>query len=343
MASVSSVSCATCPSDCGICASGCGGGLACGDGVCEAGEDCACCAKDCGQCPKDGYCGIKSARSTRTASPAPATVETLPERPPRSTLRAAQPGQGCADFGCSQCVCDGCPSAVVSAWIQARSLRLERCLARSLATGQCALSCPCVDTSCGDAFCGDAVCQLGEQASCPEDCGDGDGDSCGNSLCESPKENCSNCPQDCQPCSVDFCGNFSCGPAEDCQNCPEDCGDSPFPDGSCDVGDGGLCGDSLCSDGETCSSCPLDCGDCPSFCGDNACVGAETCETCEGDCGSCTSDTCNNDQCELGEDCANCPEDCGICDLDDSCWRWRLRRWRGLQDLRTGLRPLPLR
>jgi len=111
----------------------------------------------------------------------------------------------------------------------------------------------------------------------------------------------------CCPVPPPVCGDGVCdSPAEGCTN-------SRFPCRlDCDCG--ALCGNEICEDSEDCTKCPGDCGAC-SVCGNEICEGhsepKEDCQTCDIDCGRCK--VCGDKRCELDEDCNTCPADCGIC------------------------------
>ena len=122
---------------------------------------------------------------------------------------------------------------------------------------------------------------------------------CGDNVCQSPSESCTNCPNDCGLCKT--CGNGKCDATENCNSCPQDCDTCP------------ACGDGFCKGGEDCVTCAPDCGKCAA-CGDGKCNGTtETCFTCPEDCGKCVG--CGDGTCKAGESCASCPHDCGVCSV----------------------------
>ena len=81
------------------------------------------------------------------------------------------------------------------------------CVLAALAAGACSWGngsgngSPSADASSNGAVCGDNVCAASEVSSCPQDCGNGGGNSqavCGNGQCETTKgESATSCPSDC--------------------------------------------------------------------------------------------------------------------------------------------------
>jgi hypothetical protein len=108
--------------------------------------------------------------------------------------------------------------------------------------GECS-NCAPDDTCCinGDSpgcECGNGKCDDNEDcSSCPIDCGQCEGEHCGNSQCEPDRdENCSFCPQDCGECTTTQCtDNSQCS---DNSNCTDDLCDN---NGFCSNPDNGSC------------------------------------------------------------------------------------------------------
>jgi hypothetical protein len=123
----------------------------------------------------------------------------------------------------------------------------------------------------------DGVCGPGEDCqSCPADCAQVSGASCGNGLCEGGDgENCITCPADCAgkqtgSASKQFCCGFDDGQATGPIGCGVDVSDDRCIDASADLFCresprlSACCGDKLCEGAETVSSCFIDCD--PSAC-----------------------------------------------------------------------------
>jgi len=121
------------------------------------------------------------------------------------------------------------------------------------------------------AYCNnDGTCNPGEDCvSCPADCAEVSGASCGNGLCEGGDgENCQTCPADCAgkqsgPASKQFCcgapggtGNIGCGIDVNDNRCINS-GANLFCRVTARVS--ACCGDKLCEGAETLSSCANDC------------------------------------------------------------------------------------
>jgi spore coat protein A len=117
---------------------------------------------------------------------------------------------------------------------------------------------------------GDGTCELGEDCqSCPGDCAQVSGASCGNGLCEAGDgENCVTCAEDCagkQKGKNQFCCGFDDGQVGGPIGCGVDAADNRCIDASanlfCRVSArlSACCGDALCEGEETVSSCGVDC------------------------------------------------------------------------------------
>lgn len=174
----------------------------------------------------------------------------------------------------------------------------------------------CFSASAQAQVCGDFLCDLGEELSCPEDCG-----------------------------AVGVCGDFVCDPGEEL-SCPEDCGGGPIcGDGVCDPGEqefctldcfgNGFCGDGVLDSGEACDDGSANgttaCG-CTTNCTVSAlgtscddgifCNGSETCNG-AGQCDS-TGSPCSSGTPICDEEfsrCVSCldDQDCGsgeVCDAE---------------------------
>jgi hypothetical protein len=131
------------------------------------------------------------------------------------------------------------------------------------------------------AYCNtDGTCDPGEDCvSCPNDCAQGSGASCGNGLCEAGDgENCLTCAADCAgkqtgSASKQFCCGFDDGEVTNppvWSGCGVDVDDDRCIDASanlfCRVTErvSACCGDKLCEGAETISSCANDCD--PNVC-----------------------------------------------------------------------------
>ncbi len=157
---------------------------------------------------------------------------------------------------------------------------------------------------------------------------------CNNNGTCNPGEDCQSCPSDCAQVSGASCGNGLCeaGDGENCTNCPADCagktkGKTAFccgaPGGTNNIGCGLDVNDTRCID----ASANLFCRETArvsACCGDALCEGAETISSCANDCdpnAACTatgvSETlCNgaDDDCDsqIDEDYASSPTSCGV-------------------------------
>ena len=258
--------------------------IQCGNGVCFAGEDACNCPDDC--------------------APAPASELTCDDGKDDDCDGFTD----CADTDCSMAIeclgiiCDG-------------DLICE--------TGENGCDCP---SDCGPAPLHESNCDNGQDEDCDGliDCDDfvdcgfnpvcmGTGN-CGNGTCDDG-EDCSTCPLDCPQGSGASCGNGVCeaGNGEDCVSCPQDCngvqGGKPSKRFCCGDGDGNNpvgCGDLRCSaDGNSCLTEPA----VSSCCGDYICEGDENSYSCEIDCGS--PPACGDGNCDPDEDECSCPADCG--------------------------------
>jgi len=125
----------------------------------------------------------------------------------------------------------------------------------------------------------DGTCDLGEDCvSCPSDCGEASGASCGNGLCEAGDgENCVTCPSDCGgiqagPGTKWCCGDPTVGnPKGTVLICGDDGAGHACIDSALNLfcreapRVSACCGDALCEGAETAVSCVVDCNDlCPS-------------------------------------------------------------------------------
>jgi spore coat protein A len=119
----------------------------------------------------------------------------------------------------------------------------------------------------------DGTCGPGEDCvSCPNDCAQVSGASCGNGLCEAGDgENCVTCAEDCAGrqkggAQNQFCCGFDDGQVTNSIGCGVDANDNRCIDGSegiaCRVTArlSACCGDAMCEGAETESSCANDCG-----------------------------------------------------------------------------------
>lgn len=151
----------------------------------------------------------------------------------------------------------------------------------------------------GNPVCPDGLCNGAEtQNSCPADCTNTGGGSCGNPGSQ---------------CSVGSCAGTCDSTGNQCVKSDPNCGGtgagSP-PDKP------KLC---FCPNG----SCPAQCTGSTggSICGQNGCEPGETAQSCPADCGS--GPTCNNNRtCDPGETTTNCPADCPpaqVCTPNQSC------------------------
>ena len=118
----------------------------------------------------------------------------------------------------------------------------------------------------------DGVCGPGEDCvSCPDDCGQVSGASCGNGLCEAADgENCVTCAEDCAGRQNggqqnQYCCGFDDGQVTNPIGCGVDAADARCIDGSSGIACrvtarlSACCGDKLCEGAETESSCANDC------------------------------------------------------------------------------------
>ncbi|GMV38815.1 MAG: hypothetical protein AMXMBFR64_05310 [Myxococcales bacterium] len=359
-------SCATCAADCGSC---------CGNGACDNGETCATCPSDCGTCTLSNGCTTSQAPGCGGCACESCVCALDPiccniqwdaqcadecasdcgksctgESGGIGCLTNTQPGTGCADCACEQCVCGVDPLCCTALWD-------THCV--NLCKGSCGFTCPGgIQPACGD-----GACNQGETcASCPADCPG----CCGNGVCEAG-EDCIECQADCGPCAAtngcttspsagcDGCGCQACVQTYDpfCvltawdNDCVTLCKSKTKCGYNCDAESGGTgcfpstkkgCGNCAC---QTCvcywdnfccdfawdascvarcqgSQCGYDCEGATPTCGDGICsIGGETCTTCPADCGSC----CGDGQCNkaAGESCVNCGQDCGPCQCTLGC------------------------
>jgi len=116
------------------------------------------------------------------------------------------------------------------------------------------------------------LCEIGEDCiSCPADCAQSSGASCGNGLCEAGDgENCANCPSDCagnQGAGPDWCCGFDDGGVTNPIACGNDgqgnsCIDSAL-NRFCRLSPRvqACCGDSMCEGAESSTACSADCAD----------------------------------------------------------------------------------
>ncbi len=160
---------------------------------------------------------------------------------------------------------------------------------------QCAVQAGCIKVNFINGNCGNGKCDLGEQITCPKDCG-GSSPVCGDGKCELGEQ--LTCAMDCSP-PPPGCGDAKCtAPLENPFTCSKDC---PAP----------KCGDSKCDlPWETTLTCAVDCpGALTGTCGDGTCdwVG-ENPFTCAKDC---TVPKCGDAKCdEPFENSLTCPGDC---------------------------------
>jgi len=155
-------------------------------------------------------------------------------------------------------------------------------------------------------------CDFGEDCqSCPADCAQVSGASCGNGLCEGGDgENCATCPEDCAgkqkgSAQNQFCCGFDDGQVTNPIGCGVDVADDRCIDSSSNL---------FCRDTARVSAC----------CGDSLCEGQETITSCANDCdpnATCTPTgvseaLCNgvDDDCDvqIDEDYASTPTSCGV-------------------------------
>jgi spore coat protein A len=121
----------------------------------------------------------------------------------------------------------------------------------------------------------DGICEIGEDCvSCPADCGQSSGASCGNGLCEAGDgENCVTCPSDCAGVQSGPGSKYCCGGnfGGNVNNPIPDCGTDANGNSCIDQAAGwfcrvmprvsACCGDNLCEGAETGASCAADCTD----------------------------------------------------------------------------------
>jgi len=118
----------------------------------------------------------------------------------------------------------------------------------------------------------DGTCDSGEDCqSCPNDCAQVSGATCGNGLCEGGDgENCATCPEDCGgkqkgSASRQYCCGFDDGQVTNPIGCGVDANDDRCIDASAGLACrtearlSACCGDALCEGAETISSCAIDC------------------------------------------------------------------------------------
>jgi spore coat protein A len=118
----------------------------------------------------------------------------------------------------------------------------------------------------------DGACDPGEDCrSCPNDCDQVSGASCGNGLCEGGDgENCATCPGDCGgkqqgSASNQFCCGFDDGQVTNPIGCGTDADDDRCIDASASLACrtearlSACCGDKLCEGAESLASCAVDC------------------------------------------------------------------------------------
>jgi hypothetical protein len=164
--------------------------------------------------------------------------------------------------------------------------------------------------------CGNGTCETGETvASCPGDCGTGQG--CGDityqgccegevlKWCEDNEVHEGDCTAAGKPsCGWNSgAGYYDCGmdgSADPSGNYPKTCGSGPVQP---------VCGNGQCESGETAASCPADC-QAAAVCGNGKCETGESAASCPGDCQAAA--VCGNGQCEPGESLASCPADCKV-------------------------------
>ena len=160
------------------------------------------------------------------------------------------------------------------------------CVLAALAVGACSWGngsgsgSPSPDASHAGAVCGDNVCAASEASTCPQDCGNGGGNTqavCGNGQCETTKgESATSCPSDCGGGGSNTGSNGGGGGALNCSDPNTTIGcllcttlqmcTSPYDATSCAACGGGSASlpcnnDGVCDPGETSAQCPLD--NCP--------------------------------------------------------------------------------
>lgn len=160
---------------------------------------------------------------------------------------------------------------------------------------QCAVQQACVKVGFINGNCGNGKCDLGEQLTCPKDCG-GTSPVCGDGKCDLTEQ--LTCAIDCAP-AVPGCGDGKCAlPLENPFTCSKDC---PAP----------KCGDAKCElPWETTLTCAVDCpGAVTGTCGDGVCVApGENPFTCVKDC---PVPKCGDTKCDDPfETSLTCPADC---------------------------------
>ena len=138
--------CLSCPTDCGRCPPP----VACGDGVCAAGqESCASCLSDCGACPVP-RCGDGTCQAGESCGSCPADCG---DCGPSCGDGTCDPGETC---GACPFDCGACAPSCGNAWC---------------GFGEDCRSCPFDCGACAPT-CGDGVCDPGEDCDgCPFDCG----------------------------------------------------------------------------------------------------------------------------------------------------------------------------
>ena len=116
------------------------------------------------------------------------------------------------------------------------------------------------------------VCEIGEDCiSCPADCGQSSGASCGNGLCEAGDgENCVTCPSDCAG-NQGAGPNWCCGFDDSLVTNPIACGNDGQGNSCIDAAQNrfcrsmprvsACCGDALCEGAESNAACGADCAD----------------------------------------------------------------------------------
>jgi hypothetical protein len=185
--------------------------VACGNGVCDAGEDPCICAADCGadSCG-NGCCGASENPCTCAADCPDAcgdgccavseTACTCADDCGADTC-----GNGCCGAAESECNCPG----------ECGDLCGDGCCTGSENPCICPADCP------GAGSCGNGCQDPGETAcNCPEDVAD----SCGDGCCTGVETACDcSCPGDGCPGTCG-CGNGICEADEECGTCPADCG-----------------------------------------------------------------------------------------------------------------------
>lgn len=250
---------------------GCDLSLACGDGVCAAGEDADACPGDCGQ----RACLVESC------------------------AEAIDECDGCADvLECwLSCASDACRNGCILEAVPYVIAGIQQVKACGVQEGCIVLPPVCGDGVCdGDesvlscgadcpVVCGDGVCSDGED--CAADCAQGQTcqDKCGgfdqNWACQCDGQ-CTElgdcCPDYAALCLMDEpeCGDTECNGAETAASCPADCA---FPNAGCVVD---ACGDEVaaCDAVDTCGAtfgCVAACGtslSCLDFCKPTGSIGA---------------------------------------------------------------------